>query len=154
MARDFRKGPAAALALAGALAALAALSAGGCGAAAPADSGPPVFPADALTVASSTSGSLSVELRTDPQPPVRGAIRGQLFIADATGAGVDGLDVSVLPWMPAHGHGTSVATSVTAQGGGLYLVDQLYLYMAGTWELRTTISGAMTDAAVPAVEVP
>jgi hypothetical protein len=149
MARDLRKGPAAALA-----AALAALSAVGCGAAAPEDSGPPVFPADALTVASSTSGSLRVEVRTDPQPPVRGAIRGQLFIADATGAGVDGLDVTVLPWMPAHGHGTSVSPGVTAQGGGLYLVDQLYLYMAGTWELRTTISGALDDAAVPALEVP
>jgi hypothetical protein len=150
MASDFRRGPAAALAVA-----LLALGAAGCGAPPPADAGPPVFPADALTVASSTSGSLHVEVRTDPQPPVRGAIRGQLFIvSDSTGAGVDGLDVSVLPWMPAHGHGTSVSPGVTAQGGGLYLVDQLYLYMAGTWELRTTISGALDDAAVPALEVP
>jgi hypothetical protein len=150
MASDFRRGPAAALA-----AALLALAAAGCGAPPPADPGPAVFPADALTVASSTSGSLHVEVRTDPQPPVRGAIRGQLFIvSDSTGAGVDGLDVSVLPWMPAHGHGTSVSPDVTAQGGGLYLVDQLYLYMAGTWELRTTISGALDDAAVPALEVP
>jgi hypothetical protein len=115
---------------------------------------PPTFPAAALAVASSTSGQLHVELRTDPQPPVRGAVRGQLAIIDASGAAVDGLGVVVLPWMPAHGHGTTVAPQVSAHGGGQYLIDQLYLYMGGTWELRTTISGPVDDEAVPEIEVP
>ena len=126
----------------------------GCGDAMPASSGPPTFPADALTAAASTSGQLHVELRTDPQPPVHGAIAGQLAITNAAGEPVDGLDLAVVPWMPSHGHGTSITPRITAQGQGLYLVEQLYLYMGGTWELRTTISGAVDDEVVPNVEVP
>jgi hypothetical protein len=116
--------------------------------------GPAVFPAEVLTTAPSSSGQLTVDVRTDPQPPVRGSIRAQMTIVDVNGQPVDGLDLAVVPWMPSHGHGTSITPSVSAQGGGLYLVDQLYLYMGGTWELRTTISGVVDDEAVAQVDVP
>jgi hypothetical protein len=134
--------------------ALVAVGVAGCGAPPPADSGPPNFPADALMVLPSSSGGLRIEVRTDPQPPVRGSIRGQLVITGPGGEAVDGLDVAVVPWMPAHGHGTSVQPTVSRQDDGSFLVDQLYLYMAGTWELRTTISGAVADDAVAQVQVP
>jgi hypothetical protein len=39
--------------------------------------------------------------------------------------------------------------TVVAQGGGIYLVTEVYLYMQGVWELRTTISGPMSDHAAP-----
>ena len=38
---------------------------------------------------------------------------------------------------------------VTAQGDGAYLATPVYLYMAGHWELRTTIQGSdVTDSVV------
>jgi len=132
-----------------------ALGAVGCGGGTLASSGePPTFPADALASVSSTSGQLLVEVRTDPQPPVKGALSAELTITDGAGQPVDGLDVAVVPWMTAHGHGTSVSPQVTPQGQGHYLVEDLYLYMSGTWELRTTISGAVDDQVVPQVQVP
>ena len=54
--------------------------------------------------------------------------------------------------MPSMGHGTS-ATTVTPQGGGVYLVTEVYLYMQGDWALRTTISGPMSDNAAPQLEI-
>ena len=127
----------------------------GCGGTLPAGPDtPPSFPAEALVAMPSSAGNFRIELRTDPQPPVRGAQRGELVITGPAGDAADGLVVSVLPWMPAHGHGSSVVPSVSPQGGGRYLVDQLYLYMAGIWELRTTISGQVNDEAAPQFQVP
>jgi hypothetical protein len=42
---------------------------------------------------------------------------------------------------------------VTAEGGGKYLVTDLYFFMAGTWVLKTTFSGPVTDHAEPTFEL-
>jgi YtkA-like len=112
------------------------------------------FPEAALVTMASDSGALVLEMRSSPQPPVRGQDAAELRFTDSAGAPVDGLTLTVVPWMPAHGHGTSVQPVVTEEGPGVFIVQPLYLYMAGQWELRTTIAGAMTDAIAPAVDVP
>ena len=94
-----------------------------------------------------------MELRTSPQPPERGLDSAEFRIAGPTGAPVDALSLAVLPWMPDMGHGTSLTPVVTAQGGGVYLVDNLSLFMAGRWQLRTTISGAASGSVVPEFEI-
>ena len=105
------------------------------------------FPADAYTTTPSDSGALVVSVRTSPQPPARGTNDVQLtFTRASDGTPVDGVSLDVQPWMPAMGHGSSTPT-VTAQGGGVYLVTEVYFYMPGVWELRTSISGATTDHA-------
>ena len=136
---------------AGALGALA-----GCGAApAPSSSGPPSFGADPLVVLPSTAGTKQVSVWTSPQPPVKGVNAVQLLVTDATGAPLDGLDVQAVPWMPAHAHGTSAKTKIVPEDGGLYQVDNVYLYMDGTWELRTTLASAGDeDTVVPVFDVP
>ena len=131
----------------------AALLSAACSSAAPAPSGPASFPSEAYTTVTSDSGALVFALRTSPQPPSLGTNAIQLSITKASdGSPVDGLTLDVEPWMPSMGHGTSTPT-VTAQGGGVYLVTEVYLYMQGVWALRTTVSGAMSDHAAPQLEI-
>jgi hypothetical protein len=138
--------------LAAALVPLAWASAACSGGTSPAGSGS--FPADPYTTMTSDSGALVVDVRTSPQPPSRGTIEVQLTVTKAgDGTPVDGLSLAVEPWMPAMGHGTSTPT-VAPQGGGVYLVTEVYLYMPGVWELRTTLAGATTDHATAQLTIP
>lgn len=90
---------------------------------------------------------LTVELRTSPnQPPERGVICAELRVVDVNGAPRDGLTVDVVPWMPAHGHGSNVVPVVTPRGEGVYRVASLDLSMPGTWELRFTFKASDLDA--------
>ena len=114
---------------------------------------PPVFPKDALLSTLSTSGALHIEVRTDPQPPAVGVTSVQYVVDDDQGAGVEHLDLTVVPWMPAMGHGASVKPTATEIGGGVYRVDEVDLIMPGSWELRTHFTGAVTDDATPAFDV-
>jgi hypothetical protein len=104
------------------------------------------------TTATSDSGSLSIQVFTCPDPPSRGTNDVELRV-QRDGTPVDGLTLDVSPFMPAMGHGTSTPT-VTAEGGGKYLVSEVYLYMPGVWELRTTFSGAVNDHVAPSLSVP
>lgn len=118
-------------------------------------SGDDTFPAAPLTQVSSNSGALHVELRTSPeQPPQRGTNSVELTVTDAAGKPADGLTVQVTPWMPAHGHGASLVTSVTALGDGKYVVHDVSFFMPGTWELRTSFQGPITDDVDPTFDVP
>ena len=100
-----------------------------------------------LTV-SSASGALKFQLvQSNPGPPARGTDTWTMMVTDAAGAPMPGLSLSVLPFMPDHGHGTSVDASVTATGGGSYTVAPLYFFMPGVW--RTTFTSATpADTAV------
>ncbi|HEX2658957.1 MAG TPA: FixH family protein [Polyangia bacterium] len=131
---------------------------GGLGAGCGAVDGPPAeiaFPPEPLTTMTTASGAWQVAVRTSPQPPIKGVDAVQLQITDAIGAGVDGLVLSAVPWMVAHGHGTSARTRVIPQGLGVYQIENVYLYMDGRWELRTSLASAdVTDAVTPVFDVP
>lgn len=78
--------------------------------------------------------------------------------AAATMTPVDGLTISVKPYMPDHIHGTTPA-GVTPAGAGTYTISPLNLYMAGYWTITLTItdsSGAspVADTAVFKICVP
>jgi len=116
--------------------------------------GPVTFPSEALASLPSDAGHFVVAVRTSPQPPVRGVDAVQLQIADAAGSPVDGLSIEAVPWMPAHGHGTSTRPDVEPQGGGVYEITNVNLYMAGLWELRSTLQFAEgSDTVAPAFDV-
>jgi len=113
------------------------------------------FSSDAYLTVMSKSGTLSVEVRTSPQPPQRGTIGVELVVANAGDAALrDGLTVDLVPWMPAHGHGTSVVPTVDAKGQGRYELANVDLFMPGHWELRTTFSGPLMDYVAPAFDIP
>ena len=87
------------------------------------------------------SGALTFELvSSEPAPPARGDNRWVLRVLDASSAAVTGATLTVSPFMPDHGHGTSVAPQVTASGDS-YEARPLNLFMPGLWQ--TTV-GART----------
>lgn len=94
----------------------------------------------------STSGSRKYVLLTaDPAPPARGTDTWSIRITDAGGTAQTGLSVGVLPFMPDHGHGTSVNASVTANQDGTYTVAPLYFFMPGVWRITFSIGSNQAD---------
>ena len=112
------------------------------------------FPAQPLEKVTSAAGAYGLEVRTSPtQPPSAGVLAVELRIVGRSGAPADGLSLDVVPTMPAHGHGASVKPKVTAQGGGVYLLEGVSLYMPGAWQLQTTIEGSIPDVATIPLDV-
>jgi hypothetical protein len=112
------------------------------------------FPDAPYATVTTESGTLRIAVRTAPaQPPPRGVITVEYTITDPSGRALDGLDVSVTPWMPEMGHGASVEPAIEPLGEGRYRVSNLALYMPGRWELRTSIAGEVTDHVVVALDV-
>ncbi|HEX4405352.1 MAG TPA: FixH family protein [Polyangia bacterium] len=112
------------------------------------------FASAPLQTITSSSGRLNIQLRWSPPTPVKGENAVELTFLDAQGVAVDGLDATVVPWMPAHGHGTSVQPETTTSATGALIASPLYLYMSGQWQLRLTITGGVDDAAVADVQIP
>jgi hypothetical protein len=131
-------------------------AAAACGGAPPALDVPASFPGAPIAAIASDTGALHIEIRSFPEPPVRGQNVGQVTVTDAGGQPVAGLTLMVLPWMPAHGHGTSVQAIVapSATEMGVFVANPLYLFMSGEWELRMTFDGDLHDTATAVVEIP
>jgi hypothetical protein len=153
--------------------ALAACIGAGCGSSSATPSAPLLdFPGPAALTVASASGALTLDVWWSPAHPTVGYDAAQLAIADASGAPVSGLALSIIPWMPADGHGASIVPTITETAPGVYIATPLDFFMAGSWELLTTIarsgdaggsdsgdagSGAelaIHDSAKPAVDVP
>lgn len=62
--------------------------------------------------------------------------------------------LTVTPWMPAHGHGTTPPT-ITKDAIGLYTISDINLSMAGLWEIRHvfTEGSAITDELTISAEI-
>ncbi|HEY4156710.1 MAG TPA: FixH family protein [Polyangiaceae bacterium] len=123
------------------------------GGAAPSEANAEYSAAPLLDLKSDTG--LDVEVRTLPlQPPALGTSSVELTITDtATELPESGLDIKTVPWMPAMGHGTSVTPTVAETAPGVYEISGVVLFMPGTWELRTTLSGSVTDQVVPTFQI-
>jgi len=103
----------------------------------------------------STSGLLLVTARTlDDRPPVRGANPFDIEVVRVDdGTALENLELTVTPWMPAMGHGTSTRPIVSDAGAGHYLAESVHLFMPGLWELRISLSGPLEDDAAPRFQV-
>ncbi|HEV8551203.1 MAG TPA: FixH family protein [Polyangiaceae bacterium] len=103
----------------------------------------------------SASGALRVELESAPaEVPARGANAITLTVVRTDGGGsVDGLSMSMVPFMPAMGHGSPAVPSFSALGGGRYRFENVVLTMPGVWELRTAITDPEPDSVVFDVDI-
>ncbi len=100
----------------------------------------------------SDSKALHIELGASPLPAV-GTNTVELTVTRfSDGAPLDGFPVDVVPCMPARHPGTSTPT-VTPEGEGKYRVSELYFFMPGTWVLKTSFSGPVSDHAEPEFEI-
>jgi len=99
----------------------------------------------------STTGSMKFFLvRSDPAPPAQGTDTWTIRVVDLSGNALPNLSLSVDPFMPDHGHGTSVRAQASANGDGTYTVTPLYLFMPGVWRI-TFISAPDAGASDSAV---
>ncbi len=108
------------------------------------DGGTATFPQSAYSTTQTMGGDYAIALRSAPsQPPTRGEMELLLSVTNtATSQTVDGLELTVDPWMPAMGHGSSMTPIVTPRGGGDYLVTNVVLAMPGTWQINVTGVGS------------
>jgi hypothetical protein len=101
--------------------------------------------------AAGASGKIEMRLLSiAPNPADKGNNEWLVEIDEAvSGAPIDNLVVTVKPFMPDHGHGSSIVPTVTPQGGGKYDVTLLNLFMPGIWTItfNVVLPGGGTDAA-------
>lgn len=102
----------------------------------------------AVTCTSATAGSQKLLplggtvtlMALQPMPAEKGDNTWTLTVADAAGAVVTDAQVTLRPFMPAHGHGTNPAEfQASHTGGGNYQVGPFNLFMPGTWQLRVDV---------------
>lgn len=98
------------------------------------------------------SGALTVKLDSiNPNPVVKGNNEWKVTVVDAGGAPVSGATITVKPYMPDHGHGSSIIPQVAAGADpGSYDVTLLNLFMPGIWQVTFTVttSANVTDSAM------
>ena len=107
---------------------------------------------DETTTATSDSGALHLAMIGHPSPLVVGDNEVDFLVTDSTGTPVDGLNMTVVPFMPAMDHGTAT-TTVVPMGGGHYSAQNIYAFMPGRWILETTFAGPIDDHATPSFEI-
>jgi len=100
-----------------------------------------------------------IAIRSSPQPPALGQVNFEFTVTTADGAPAGGLTLSAVPWMPQMGHGAPTAPTITDRGGGVFWVAGVSFFMAGEWELRTTLTGSadggsISDTAEPGFQIP
>jgi hypothetical protein len=66
----------------------------------------------------------------------------QVRLRDAAGTALPGASVKAVPFMPDHGHGTTVKVTVQDLGDGSYVLTPIYFFMAGYWEVTVTAVSA------------
>ncbi len=82
-------------------------------------------------------------LTAAPSPPSKGENAWTLQVVDASGQPLDGAEVTLVPSMPDHGHGSAVKPIVAPVGSeGKYAVTRVYLAMAGYWRITVTVTKA------------
>jgi hypothetical protein len=85
----------------------------------------------------STSGAYQIVLvDADPAPPALYTNTWTIKVENGSGAPMTDAELNVVPFMPDHGHGTSVKANVTAQPDGTMSVTPLYLFMGGVWRVE------------------
>ena len=117
---------------------------------------PGAVAAEPAATVTSDSGSYRVSVHSAPDAqPTRGVNTLQMVVTRVgDGAPAVGLELGVVPWMPAMGHGASVKPSVHAEAApGVFTVTNVNLFMPGLWEIRTTIGGSASDHVTPTFEV-
>lgn len=82
-----------------------------------------------------------------PAPPTKGDNSWTVQISDTASMPVDGATIKVTPFMPEHGHGSSIDVMVTPKGsGGEYTLSPINFSMPGVWETTIDITSATGTA--------
>lgn len=101
-------------------------------------------------IKATAGGRFNIELVSSSLvPPDRGDNMFVLRALDAAGRVVSDAGVTIRPWMPNHGHGStpeSFTPRTTAVAGDLE-VGPINFFMPGLWELRVDVTSATVQSA-------
>ena len=89
-----------------------------------------------------SAGEIEVRLmEAQPGPPEEGENTWSIEVVASNGDSLVGANVTLTPWMPAHGHGTNPANynATAGENAGHYTVGPFVLTMPGLWELTIKI---------------
>ena len=91
-----------------------------------------------------------------PAPPARGDNHFILQLTDASSAAMPGASLTVVPYMPDHGHGTAghVVIQESTTVIGQYDVNPVNFHMPGLWQVIIRTSNAPSDTATFAFCIP
>lgn len=95
------------------------------------------------------NGSVVRLVAATPAPPAKGDNTWTVELVDGAGKPVSGATLTVVPFMPDHGHGTATAPTATPEGApGKYRISNMNLPMAGYWDitLSVTVGATKSDA--------
>ena len=100
------------------------------------------------------SGAYGGELTPQMASLVVGYNSVSIALVGEAGEPVLGAQVSISPWMPAHGHGSTDVVA-TEEEPGVYASDEVRFNMSGMWLLRIHVDGSEGEGDLLAtVEVP
>jgi hypothetical protein len=108
-------------------------------------------------VVKGTSGTFSVRLdAVTPWPLVKGENTLTVTVVDAAGNAVMDPTVTLKPFMPDHGHGSSIVPLINpAKPDGSIEIDHVNTFMPGIWQLTFTVTkGGQSDSSVVTFCVP
>ena len=128
--------------IAGTFAALFALGACGADAASSTD-----------VVLMTEDGPFDGTLTLEPNPPHVGQHRVVITLDQSDDGALEGAAVMVLPWMPAHGHGSPEVEAVE-EAPGVYVAEDVLFHMPGVWDLHVHVDAAEAGDLIATVEVP
>lgn len=97
---------------------------------------------DAFVAGISKTGDAGITLAivdSLPAPPAKGDNQWSVELRDPDDALMPGFALEVAPFMPDHGHGTTVAVVVTDDGNGSYTLNPVNFFMPGYWETTITV---------------
>jgi hypothetical protein len=86
-----------------------------------------------------------VLVEADPAPPAKNDNAWDIQVLAPSGEPMDGMTLTVTPFMPDHGHGTPVVAEVVPEGSeGRYSIFPVNLWMPGLWRVRIAIADDST----------
>ena len=102
----------------------------------------------------SDNGGFVLELIPKASINLVGLNRYELILSDEQAIAVEQAQITIIPWMPDHGHGTDREPSIVPMGDGVYAVEDVVYTMPGLWHLNVDIiTASMTDKARFELEV-
>jgi hypothetical protein len=121
------------------------------------DDGPPPDlndgPLVQVTESTSMSGAYQVAVLAHTSDLTRGNYDLEYIVTSTSDSTpVEGITMTIVPWMPAMGHGTPIVPAITSLGNGTYSLTNIDLFMAGLWQLRTTTTDP-ADQVEPALQI-
>jgi hypothetical protein len=93
----------------------------------------------------SESGLYQGTFTFDPDPSITGDNTLHAMLSTAEGEAVTDATVSVEPWMPSMGHGSSTTPVVHDMGEGNYHIESLTFTMPGSWEVRIEVDAVQGE---------